>query len=511
MICPIEDDPAHALNRAWTTLQADPATARVTHVVAFGGSRPVIAGPVYAAWLGVPLVTLIRGNDFDAAVFSARRRPILDDALTRSAVVCAVSQDKVDKIAALHPGVRVRRIPNGIDRTDWALAPSDERRAAAWRGETVPDGVQTIGLFGQLKAKKGGVLLLEALARSGTAERFHLLLAGWLEPDMDAWLREHDGAISYTLLPFLDRYELLPWYAACDWIAIPSFYDGLPNVLMEAAALGIPLIASRAGGMADVLRDDSSGLLFEPGDEVGCAAALQRAALMPPSERARLGNACRDARRVRTQRRARVLPLHRRAPRGALPTAMVLLYSLGGGLGHLTRARCVLGALGLEREAAILTASRYARDPRVTGAVPVIEVPRRLGHDRAAFRRWLAATLREVAPDELIVDSFPGGILGELCGLELPPARLVARHLRWPAYRRRLAGPLPHYETAYLIEPLATPHVDAVGAIAKRLESLPLTLPGAPVARPARGHGRRAAARRAAHCGRPFRPGGGAG
>ena len=294
MICPIEDDPAHALNRAWTTLQADPATARVTHVVAFGGSRPVIAGPVYAAWLGVPLVTLIRGNDFDAAVFSARRRPILDDALTRSAVVCAVSQDKVDKIAALHPGVRVRRIPNGIDRTDWELAPSDERRAAAWRGETVPDGVQTLGLFGQLKAKKGGVLLLEALARSGTAERFHLLLAGWLEPDMDAWLSEHDGAISYTLLPFLDRYELLPWYAACDWIAIPSFYDGLPNVLMEAAALGIPLIASRAGGMADVLRDDISGLLFEPGDEVGCAAALQRAALMPPSERARLGNACRE-------------------------------------------------------------------------------------------------------------------------------------------------------------------------------------------------------------------------
>ena len=294
LICPIEDDPAHALNRAWTTLQADPATADVTHVVAFGGSRPLVAGPVYAAWLGVPLITLIRGNDFDAAVFSARRRPILDDALTRSAVVCAVSQDKVDKIAALHPGVPVRRIPNGIDRTDWALAPSDERRAAAWRRETVPDGVQTIGLFGQLKAKKGGVLLLEARARSGAAERFHLLLAGWLEPDMDQWLRDHDGAISYTLLPVLDRYELLPWYAACDWITIPSFYDGLPNVLMEAAALGIPLIASRAGGMADVLRDDTSGLLFEPGDEVGCATVLQRAAQMPPSERARLADACRE-------------------------------------------------------------------------------------------------------------------------------------------------------------------------------------------------------------------------
>jgi hypothetical protein len=155
---------------------------------------------------------------------------------------------------------------------------------------------------------------------------------------------------------------------------------------------------------------------------------------------------------------------------------MVLLYTLGGGLGHLTRARCVLGALGLEREAVLLTASRYARDTRVTGGVPVIEVPRRLGRDREGFRRWLAAKLREIAPDEVIVDSFPGGILGELCGLELPPSRLVARHLRWPAYRRRLAGPLPHYETAYLIEPLATPHADALGAIAKRLEPLALTV-----------------------------------
>jgi len=66
LACPVEDDPAHALNRAWSVLSADERTSGVTHTVAFGGSRPIVAGPVYAAWLGVPLVTLIRGNDFDA-------------------------------------------------------------------------------------------------------------------------------------------------------------------------------------------------------------------------------------------------------------------------------------------------------------------------------------------------------------------------------------------------------------------------------------------------------------
>jgi glycogen(starch) synthase len=85
LACPIEDDPAHALNRAWSTLQAQPAP--VTHVVAFGGSRPLLAAPVFSAWLRRPLITLFRGNEFDAAIFSIRRRPTLDDAHTRSAMV----------------------------------------------------------------------------------------------------------------------------------------------------------------------------------------------------------------------------------------------------------------------------------------------------------------------------------------------------------------------------------------------------------------------------------------
>ena len=291
--CPVEDDPAHALNRAWSVLESDTLTGSVTHVVAFGGSRPIVAAPVYAAWLGVPLITLIRGNDFDAAVFSTRRRPLLDEAIARSALVCAVSQDKAEKIAALHPGTSVRWIPNGIDLGDWALIPSDRDKARSWREGAVADSALVLGLFGQLKAKKGGLFLLEALRRSGLTGAFHLVLAGWTPPEMAAWLSEHEDELSVTLLPFQDRYELLPWYAACDWLAIPSFYDGMPNVLIEAAALGIPLLASRTGGMADVLDDGSTGLLFDPGDEEGCMWTLSRAAAMDGEQRSAMGAGCR--------------------------------------------------------------------------------------------------------------------------------------------------------------------------------------------------------------------------
>jgi hypothetical protein len=153
---------------------------------------------------------------------------------------------------------------------------------------------------------------------------------------------------------------------------------------------------------------------------------------------------------------------------------MVLYYALGGGLGHLTRASRVLAALGLSDRAAVLTASRFARDERVVGELPVVEVPAVLGRDRAAFRRWLVDALGALAPEELIVDAFPGGILGELCELDLPPARYVARRLRWSAYRRRLPGPLPHYELAHVLEPLAASHAQVVEAVAQRVEGLDL-------------------------------------
>jgi predicted glycosyltransferase len=151
---------------------------------------------------------------------------------------------------------------------------------------------------------------------------------------------------------------------------------------------------------------------------------------------------------------------------------VILYYALGGGLGHLTRARKVLEALDLTRDAVLLTASPFGADPRVTGGLGVLKVPRRLGYDREAFRAWLRPVLREA--DELIVDSFPAGILGELCGMALPPARHVARLLRWDAYITRLDGPLPSYDVIYELEPLA----HDLGP------TQPLELPQAPIGEP---------------------------
>ena len=289
----MNDDPEHALNRLWTLLADERRRASYTHVVAFGGLLPMLAGPVYAAWLGRPLITLIRGNDFDAGILSLRRGDVLRTALAASACIGAVSRDKVEKISALFPRAAVEWTPNGIDLADWQLHPHDRAQAQAWRQARVSPGRQVIGVFGQLKRKKGGVFFLEALRASGCAAGLHVLWVGDAEPELVAALEEQRGEVEFTMLPFMDRYELLPYYAACDWLAIPSFYDGMPNVLLEAAGLGIPILAARTGGMRDVLREGANTVLFEPDDTVDCARAIACAAGLEAAERRRLGETAR--------------------------------------------------------------------------------------------------------------------------------------------------------------------------------------------------------------------------
>ena len=277
--CPVDDDPAHALNLLWNALGRDAPAP--THVLAFGGLLPLLSAPAFAAWLQLPLITLLRGNDFDTGLFSLRRGWMLREAIARAAAVCTVSTEHRRKVAALYPGQRVVWIPNGIDCADGQLLDIDRTAARVWRAANVASGRRVIGLIGHLKRKKGGALLLDALQGCVHAARAHLLVVGELEPEVQAQLLALPPALTWSHVGFVDRFELLPWYAACDVVAIPSLYDGMPNVLLEAGALGIPVLGSRVGGLADVLSGDT--LTFAAGDPHACRRALDDALEMPPA------------------------------------------------------------------------------------------------------------------------------------------------------------------------------------------------------------------------------------
>ena len=277
---PPDADAAHTVNLLWNRVQQELDLRAITHVVAFGGTLPMLAAPAFAAWMARPLVTLLRGNELDAGLFDPRRRPVLDDALRRSAAVCTVTTAHASKVAAMYPEVEPRVIANGIDFGLWQATDADRDRASKMRRD-----VRTFGLFGHLKSKKGVPFFIESLLRAGVAERVHLLLIGEIE---DALLPMLEG-VRATHLAALDRFDLIPYYLAADLIVLPSHYDGFPNVLLEAMALGKPLLASSVGGMRDVLADGESAFLFAPGNEHACRDAIVRAVDASDATLARMG------------------------------------------------------------------------------------------------------------------------------------------------------------------------------------------------------------------------------
>jgi len=292
LACPLDDDVPHTLRCLWNLLATDATLRTLTHVVAFGGFVPLLAAPTYAAWLHVPLVTLLRGNDFDLGLFTPGRRAVLCEALERAARVCVVSRENVARIRALVPQAQAVCLPGGIDLETWCPLPSEQQAAAAWRQHTAAPERRVLGLFGTIKKKKGGLFLLQALRDAGCAQRFHLLCIGTFEESIVQWLDAQRDAVSSTLYPFMERFHLLQYYLACDLLVLPSFYDGFPNVLLEAMALARPVLASTAGGMGDVLQDGQHGFLFAPGDLHGCRSALQRAARASDETLRRMGDAC---------------------------------------------------------------------------------------------------------------------------------------------------------------------------------------------------------------------------
>jgi predicted glycosyltransferase len=117
---------------------------------------------------------------------------------------------------------------------------------------------------------------------------------------------------------------------------------------------------------------------------------------------------------------------------------MILYYAIGGGLGHLARARRVLTRLGLRDRAVILTA---VDEPHITGGIPTVT--------SANFHDY----------ERILVDAFPCGLRGELRDVDVP-MDYVARLLQWDAYAAATGAVMPHFETAYVVEPL-THAIDA--------------------------------------------------
>lgn len=260
-------------------------------LVGFGGWLAGYLAALWGKWLGVPSLVLFRGNDLDRLIHDPRQGWMVHRTLEMASVVAGVSTEMCSRLAALRPGPVVFT-PIGIDPQEWALFPGDAAAAGEIRNRHARDGRALVGIFGQLKGKKGLGTAVTVFRDYGVERLARLLTVGDI-PAEERQELEASCAAFWSHEPFRGRDALLPCYLACDIVFIPSLYDGMPNVLLEAMLCGKVVVASAAGGIADVVSDGVDGFLFPPGDAVAACETLAHVLSLSPEERSRIGEAAR--------------------------------------------------------------------------------------------------------------------------------------------------------------------------------------------------------------------------
>jgi glycosyltransferase involved in cell wall biosynthesis len=132
-----------------------------------------------------------------------------------------------------------------------------------------------VSALGRLSPEKGHRYLLQAASSLvSQVPKLRILLLG--EGQERQRLEEQlarSGMQDYVVFAGFKQ-DVRPWIQACDVVVNPSLAEGLPNVLLEAMALGTPVVATRVGGVPDLVQDRESGLLVPPGDPSALANAV---------------------------------------------------------------------------------------------------------------------------------------------------------------------------------------------------------------------------------------------
>jgi glycosyltransferase involved in cell wall biosynthesis len=219
-----------------------------------------------------PLVLSVRGSDIhlvERGLMARLHRQIY----AWMDIVVAVSEDIAHKLEGMGvPREKIRVVANGVDQR---FRPGD-RRQARLRLALPPEDF--IVLFvGMLVPIKGLDVLIEALAKIEGAKPVVLLVGdGPLRSDLERQAADR-GLVDHLRLVGRQSSEEIPiWMAAADVLVLPSRSEGRPNVVLEAQACGLPVVATAVGGTPELVRDGKTGLLVESDDAQALAQAIER-------------------------------------------------------------------------------------------------------------------------------------------------------------------------------------------------------------------------------------------
>jgi glycosyltransferase involved in cell wall biosynthesis len=256
----------------WSTLIIDPSHDALCPACTVANMTKCVGPRAGAAWpAALPLIPYMRRN-------LSTKRSTLADADAVIAVSSAIARDLVERAPELRH-TRIERIPNAVDIDDIRSAASGSR----------PLEEPYLLFSGKLEINKGADLLVR-VARDA-AVRLPLVIVG--DGQLRSTIEADARAVGLELrvTGWLRREDALRWVGHAAALVFPSRGpESLSRVLLEAAALGVPIAAMETGGTSDIVRHEETGLLSKTPD--GLSRDLARL-VAEPALAARLGAAGR--------------------------------------------------------------------------------------------------------------------------------------------------------------------------------------------------------------------------
>ena len=204
----------------------------------------------------------------------------------------------ISRLAAEHyiamgavPAHLLQVIPNAVDTDRFRRVP--EARAAIRRELGLGDEFVwlAVGRFEEAKDYPTMLAAFALLGRTRPMSRLVLVGKGSLRDDVEKLLQANglEGRVSFLGV----RRDVPEVMSAADGYVLSSAWEGMPVVLLEAAALELPIVATRVGGVAEVVKDGTTGQLVPPGDPAALALAMEKIECLAGQARAAMGAAGR--------------------------------------------------------------------------------------------------------------------------------------------------------------------------------------------------------------------------
>lgn len=243
-----------------------------------------------AAFSGFPNVLTIHGNmrihakrpETKGSFYYKIAAALESFCLQRTDGVVAISRYTMDLVKPLAD--RTWLLPNAVDQRFFSLT-------------LAQPAVPRILFVGSLDERKNPLGLLQSCERMLRAGQCTLALAGQFHtqgPYGKKVLAMIASLPGVSLLGFLDREKLANEFSRSSILVLPTFEDNCPMVVLEAMAAGLPVAASRVGGVPDLVSHDSDGLMFDPHDANDMRTCIETL-LQDTETRERLGAAGRQS------------------------------------------------------------------------------------------------------------------------------------------------------------------------------------------------------------------------